>query len=83
MKKTDGRWQKYFDETGSEHSWELDALDPAVLSDLVDEEIRALRDETLWREAQVRLEGERQALKDVATWWESVEPFVQGKKIRK
>ena len=48
-KLTDSRAPLYIREYGME-SWELDALEPAVLDQLVTEAIEGLRDDALWLE---------------------------------
>ena len=49
-KKTDSRWRKYVDEYGITDSWELDALEPQVILDLITEEIESVRDDDLWQQ---------------------------------
>ncbi len=58
-KLTDSRADAYVAEFGYE-SWELDALDPSVLSGLVDTKVMAVRDDDLW---EARL-GEERRIKD-------------------
>ena len=48
-KVTDSRAASYIREYGME-SWELDALEPAVLDQMVTEAVEGLRDDALWRE---------------------------------
>jgi hypothetical protein len=68
-KVTDSRARAYIQSYGDE-SWELDALEPAVLSDLVRQEIEAIRDPDLWQ-AEVERENEaRDRLRHVAETWE-------------
>lgn len=55
-KVTDARAKEYKLLHGP-HSWELDALDPATLSQLIRDEVGALRDDVLWDEA-VEMEQE-------------------------
>ena len=74
-KLTDSRASKYISEYGDD-SWELDALEPAVLDQLVTEVVEDLRDDRLWRE-RMDLESEhiaaiRQAARMVANGAESV-----------
>ena len=64
-KKTDSRWKKYVDEYGITDSWELDALEPQVLVDLITDEVESLVDGDLW---QARLDEEnagKAALKEM------------------
>lgn len=78
-KKSDARWQSYFDATGLDESWELDALEPRVLQDLVQDEINFLRDETKWAEEDLRLETEKRTLVGVGNYWNDVATLVAGK----
>lgn len=55
-KLTDARAKSYVALHGDE-SWELDALEPRVLADLVEVAVRAVRDDGLW---QLALERERE-----------------------
>lgn len=48
-KITDSRASKYIEEYGDE-SWELDALEPRVITDLIINEVTAYRDDELYRE---------------------------------
>lgn len=57
-KETDSRYQAYADEFG-ESSWELDAVEPRTLADLVRDSVNELIDQDLWdqvvaREASMR-----------------------------
>lgn len=49
-KTTDSRYKAYADKFG-ESSWELDAVEPAQLADLIRDIVMARRDEELWQEA--------------------------------
>ena len=46
-KITDSRASKYIDEYGNE-SWELDALEPQVITDLITNEVTALRNDEIY-----------------------------------
>lgn len=78
-KTSDARFAKYVEDTGLEESWELDALEPTVLQQLVQDEIDAVRDEDAWAEADFQLETERKHLHGVANWWSEVSTLVEGK----
>lgn len=54
-KLTDSRANKYVDDYG-ESSWELDALEPSVLADLVKKKLLSIRDEDVWK-AMLRREA--------------------------
>jgi hypothetical protein len=70
-KMSDSRFQAYADQYGDE-SWELDALDPATLSGLVDREIRNIIDIDLYNAQLARLSKERAQLQEVADRWDDV-----------
>lgn len=64
-KVTDPRAKAYIMEFGDD-SWELDALEPSTLTNLIYENVVALRDENLWQES-VELERQhKQQLKEIA-----------------
>jgi hypothetical protein len=52
-KMTDSRAAEYVRRFGNE-SWELDALEPTVLADLVRTAVEKVRDTTLWQEVEAR-----------------------------
>lgn len=74
-KTTDSRYLNYVEAYGDE-SWELDALDPTVLADLVRESVLSFRDDDLWREAEEEERAERDRLMKVALRWDDVSEFV-------
>jgi len=45
------RIQNYYDATGTDQAWELDALKPVVIQDLIVNEVKAIIDFDLWNEA--------------------------------
>ena len=49
-KTSDSRFKDYYDRHGHE-SWELDALDPKVLQNIISKEVGKLRDQAAWEEA--------------------------------
>jgi hypothetical protein len=63
-KLTDSRATAYIRNHGDE-SWELDALEPRVLADLVSRAVKAVRDETLWKAAVAREKAMRETLVEV------------------
>ncbi len=75
-KITDSRAAAYIAEHGNK-SWELDALNPDVLTDLIESSIKEYLDEELWQEVWQRQEDERQILTETSKWWESVAKFVE------
>lgn len=64
-KVTDSRYEGYVREHGDE-SWELDALEPTVLRDLIRDEVDGLRDEDEWEAMVEKEEEQRTYLAEVA-----------------
>lgn len=79
VKLSDGRSTKYVEETGLTDSWELDALDPQVMNDLIQEHIDEMRDDEIWADEDFKMETERTALVGIGNWWNEVSEFVGGK----
>lgn len=67
-KVTDSRYAQYVAKFGEE-SWELDALEPQYISNLIREEIYAERDIDLWEKAYNEQEAERGQIADVIERW--------------
>ncbi len=70
-KMTDSRFAGYVQEYGEE-SWELDALEPQVLSDLVRGDVENLRDDDEWDERVQAQEEERENLTATSDRWTEV-----------
>ncbi len=64
-KQKDSRASDYMARFGST-SWELDALDPTTLADLVRSAVEELRVDDLWAEAQERENEMREELREFA-----------------
>lgn len=64
-KTTDSRAASYIAQFG-ESSWELDAVEPGALAQLVRDAVETVRDEDLWVEAQEREARERATLKEIS-----------------
>ena len=75
-RESDTRFAGYVNLYGDE-SWELDALEPAVIAALVNDAILNLRDDDLWNEALEEEENEKQKLELVSSNWLKVAEFVQ------
>lgn len=74
-KVTDARFVSYQELYGDE-SWELDALDPATLHDLIVNEVLSLRDEDLWQAAVAEQEEERNQLAAISEAYDQVIEFL-------
>lgn len=70
-KLTDSRVTKYIAEYGSQ-SWELDALEPAVLTTLIQDEVGQLRDDVKWHNDLRKEEVQRAKLEACAARWDSI-----------
>jgi len=74
-KLSDARSEGYIAQFGNE-SWELDALEPSVMEDLVRDEIKDLRDEDVW-DQRVAIENEhKRLLTECSERWGEVVDFL-------
>lgn len=71
-KTTDARFERYFDETGLDESWELDALDPIVMEELIQDAIDEFKDQDAYDAAEAKQERERTVLKAVKDNWPAI-----------
>lgn len=67
-KVTDSRYEGYASQYGNE-SWELDALEPQFISNLIRDEIELERDDEKWQEAFSQQEKERSQIAKVIKKW--------------
>ncbi len=70
-KLTDSRAQGYVAEFGDD-SWELDALEPSVITDLIRESIEPLINDRVWKEDEARKEKERRQLTSASQNWDEI-----------
>jgi hypothetical protein len=70
-KVTDARYADYEALYGQD-SWELDALEPSVLNELITRHVREVRDEDLWEAAEQRQESEREQLTEISHRFDDV-----------
>jgi hypothetical protein len=75
-KQTDKRFANYLAEFGTE-SWELDAIEPSVIDDLIRREIESLVDMKKWNVAKKREEKNRAVLAKAAANWDRVEQMMK------
>lgn len=78
-KITDSRFAKYKAEHGDE-SWELDALQPATLEEMIESEIESIVDAKTWRGAELEETGQRAGLEAIADDYGIVSAFALGRK---
>jgi len=74
-KVSDSRYEGYLLNYGAE-SWELDALNPNVLQDLIREAVLEYRDEDAWQRLREREAEERRRLREVEDRWGEVVEFL-------
>lgn len=70
-KLTDSRASSYVNEYGDE-SWELDALEPSVITALIQDAVSELRDEEAWTKSVAGEKKEKSQLAACAEKWETV-----------
>ena len=70
-KLTDARARGYIERFGDE-SWELDALEPSVITELINDQVAALRDDDLWDDAVSREQEHRNKLAACAKQWNRI-----------
>lgn len=70
-KITDSRADKYIEEFGGE-SWELDALEPAVIAQLIRDAVVEVRDQDQWDKAVAAEEKQKKQLGKVSAKWETI-----------
>ena len=71
-KKNDKRY-KWFKQTYGDKCWELDAMDPRDLRELVESEIKALIDQELWEEQEALEKREKELLEGHLHSWMAVQ----------
>lgn len=71
-KTTDSRFEGYITLFGEE-SWELDALDPTTLADIIRGTIEGLRDNVAYKEQEDAEEASRSVLQKASDYWDDVE----------
>jgi hypothetical protein len=75
-KITDSRCAEYIKNYGNE-SWELDALDPTTLIDVIDKTITEYKDPGPWEEAVAREKHGKQVLDGVTKHWSLFSKFIE------
>lgn len=70
-KMTDSRFKSYMDKYGTS-SWELDAIPPDVLSDMITDAVMPYRDEDVWDAAVAEENDAKKKLAQIAGNWDKV-----------
>lgn len=76
-KITDSRATGYIKRFGKT-SWELDALEPQVMEDMIRREIRQYIDPDIWKAVGEEQDSMREVLKKVHTKWDQIRAIVEG-----
>lgn len=76
-KITDSRSPTYIRIYGNE-SWELDALEPRVMADLIRNAVNGIRDMTKWEDRKAEIEREKATLAEASKRWSEVVTFLGG-----
>lgn len=75
-KLTDSRVENYIDQFG-ESSWELDALDPVAIRNLIEGALLKIIDRERWDNAVVRQEHDKRLLWQVKNRWSEVASYLE------
>jgi hypothetical protein len=70
-KLSDSRASAYIAQYGGD-SWELDALEPTVMAELIEDKIVSLRDDNLWQQKVDEEQRGRQELQRIADHWDDL-----------
>lgn len=79
-KLTDARAQGYISRFGAQ-SWELDALDPATLTALIQNAIDYYKDAEVWDQAVAKEEKAREVLTKASERWAEVAAFLENEGV--
>lgn len=74
-KITDTRSTGYIERFGAK-SWELDALEPEVLDQLIEEKIKSYIDFTVWKDIKSQEHEARKVLEALGDNWRDIRPYV-------
>ena len=75
-KETDKRFRSYVTKFGNK-CWELDALSPTVIADLIRVELKSMIKKTAWRQSEAQEQRNRNLLRTVAGNWTKVQKMFQ------
>ena len=75
-KSTDSRFREYMKKHGSQ-SWELDALEPRFITNLIRTEVESIRDDSIWEEDVSRETQETKTLQDISNHFDDVAEFIK------
>ncbi len=76
IKESDNHSEGYRETFGTDECWELDALSPTVISDLIRDELEGMIDMDLWEERKAEEEENRDLLAKVSENWPKVKKAI-------
>ena len=79
VKESDTRTEGYRDRFGTDECWELDALSPTVIADLIRTEVETLVNRPTWKQSEVKEANGRALLGKAAANWTKVEVLLNGR----
>lgn len=79
-KDTDSRFENYVAEYG-ESSWELDALDPDVIDELIEDALNDLIDQDIWDKAMAAEEENKGSLDNASGNWANVKRYLKYRHV--
>jgi len=74
-KQTDARFDAYVQQFGVEESWELDALDPPTLVQLVRDAVTSYRNDAAWKEMVKHEKRDLKSLERTSDHWEEIDQW--------
>jgi hypothetical protein len=81
-KTSDTRHRGYVRDTGTEHSWELDALKPDALMEIISTAVEPIIDQEKWDAHMAREQEKRAYIKDVWTRGKKWREFREARDVR-
>lgn len=75
-KESSSRYDAYVEEFGIKECWELDALEPKVLVELIKDEIKPLINWDVWNETRKTETTKRYHLEKVVDYWDSIKRLI-------
>ncbi|WP_134169448.1 hypothetical protein [Breznakia blatticola] len=79
-KLTDSRVDKYIDKYGTS-SWELDALEPQVIEDIIKQEVNKLVDKSLLKEVEMKENNDKEILLKIENNYDQVKHFIESEQL--
>lgn len=75
-KETSSRYDAYVEEQGTTEAWELDALEPAVIQGLIQDEVDRERNEDLWEDRMELEESSRDRMREISNRFDEITDYL-------